>query len=157
MSLRFYLAARYSRLEEMRGYATDLAQLGLGTAELAWLSGTHEWDGSQQPGEELARAQRFALDDLADLAKAQVVVVFTEEPGAGGRNRGGRHVEYGLALANALARPKRQHVVIVGPAENVFHTLPMIPRFATWQDAVAHLIEVQAAASSAAIRARLIQ
>lgn len=148
--MKFYLAARYSRREEMARNALELAELGLGTTECAWLSGDHEWDGSQEPGEQLARAQQFALDDLRDLMAADIVVVFTEQPASGGRNRGGRHVEYGLALAG------RKHVLIVGPAENVFHTLPFVPRYADWPGAVAHIVTVVEKARSAAIRKRLV-
>lgn len=146
-----YLAGRYSRREELRGYAADLAQLGLGEVRAAWLSGEHEWDGSQATGEELAVAQQFAIDDVRDIGRAQVVIVFTEAPGAGGRNRGGRHVEYGIALA------AKKHVVIVGPAENVFHSLPNVPRFAEWQGAVAHLSQLRERQQSEAIRSRLLQ
>jgi hypothetical protein len=149
--VRVYLAARYSRRAEMQQYAADLAQLGLGHVEAAWLTGDHEWDGSQSTLEELAVAQLLALDDVRDIARAQVVIVFTEEPGATGRNRGGRHVEYGMALA------AEKHVVIVGPAENVFHSLPNVPRFATWQDAVAHLTLVAEKTRQAALRSRLLQ
>jgi hypothetical protein len=164
----------------MQGYAADLAQLGLGTVDAAWLRGDHDWDGSQ--GGLLEVAQRFALDDVRDLAAAQVVIVFSEEPSQdkvraailaeledvdtihtnaeavadrvaaiAGRNRGGRHVEYGMALAS------KKYVVIVGPAENVFHSLPQVPRYATWTDAVAHLLELRERSEAAAIRARILQ
>ena len=43
-------------------------------------------------------AQPFALEDYADVSAADIVVSFTEAPGSGAA-RGGRHVEFGLALA----------------------------------------------------------
>lgn len=128
-----YLAGRYSRREELIGYGQELAVAGIGRVEARWLTEDHDWDGSQQPGGELEAAQRFATDDVEDLAASHAVVVFTEEPAPGGRNRGGRHVEYGLAIG------LRKHVIVVGPAENVFHTLPSVPRFAEWEQAKAHL------------------
>lgn len=46
-----------------------------------------------------------------------VYLVFTEPANPGGRNRGGRHVEYGIALALS------KDIVVVGEPENVFHNL----------------------------------
>lgn len=152
---RAYLAARYSRRDEMRGYAEQLADLGLATVEAAWLSGEHDWGGSTSTPEELAAAQRYALDDMRDLARAHLVLVFTEGPDPAGRNRGGRHVEYGLALAGHLSRPATKYVLVVGPAENVFHTLPQVPRVADWTGALAYLAQLRADMDSAAVRRRL--
>lgn len=144
--MRVYLAGRYSRREELRGYAQALAQSGVGTADIAWLREEHDWDGTE--GEEgLAQAQRFAIDDMQDLASAHAVVVWSEAPG--GCRRGGRHVEYGVALGMG------KHVVVVGPLENVFYSLPSVPRFLTWDGALAHLAvwkaEVERAARVATI------
>lgn len=147
---RIYLAARYSRRAELQGYAGQIDELGLGYVKAAWLSEDHDWDGSQSTVPEVEAAQRFALDDLADLIAADLIVVFTEQPGSGGRNRGGRHVEYGAALA------LKKWVVIVGPAENVFHTLPQAARFADWTGALAHIVAVKDAVEQAAIRRRLM-
>lgn len=178
---RAYLAARYSRRDELRGYAEQLRELGLADVEARWLVGTHDWAGDAGSPEALAAAQKFADDDLDDLQRAHLVVVFTEEPAAErlrgyvagaledyvpghtsdealadevaarfGRDRGGRHVELGVAIGMG------KHVVIVGPAENVFCTHPVVVRYATWADALAHLVRWKDAVEQQSIRNRLV-
>lgn len=187
MAWKAYLAARYSRRDEMREYAEVLEGLNLATVECAWIAGDHDWSGEADTPEALAAAQQYAIDDLRDLARAQVVIVFTEEPvleplrerlsaelveamrsaihpeqvadrilAGVGRNRGGRHVEYGLALASHLSVPQTKYVVICGPAENVFHTLPQVPRFATFLEVVAHLTAVREQGEQAKVRSQLV-
>jgi hypothetical protein len=57
---------------------------------------------------------------------ADAVIIFTEIPNATPAT-GGRHVEFGLALAQG------KRVIVVGPRENVFHyLLPDSQIFATW-------------------------
>ena len=122
---RVYLASRYSRHVEMQGYADDLRAAGF-TVEVEWIKGEHrmadasdDFDGS---------GARFALDDWRDLAAADTVISFT---GSGGR--GGRHVEFGMAIAWG------KRCLIVGPRENVFHWLPEVEQFDTWPEALAVL------------------
>jgi len=45
------------------------------------------------------------------------VITFTETPRSS-NSRGGRHVEFGIALG------MRKRAVVIGPRENVFHCLP---------------------------------
>ena len=134
-----YLAARYSRLEELQGYADDLRAIGH-RVEARWLLGDHqihegvdlvEADSISVPLE----GRPFALDDYVDVFKADMLIAFSEEPRAGGASRGGRHVEFGLALAWL------KQVMVVGPRENVFHTLPSVHHFWHWSEALAVLRE----------------
>ncbi len=60
---------------------------------------------------------------------ADAVIIFTEIPNTI-LATGGRHVEFGLALAQG------KRVIIVGPRENVFHyLLPDSQVFVTWNKA----------------------
>lgn len=127
-----YLAGRYSRRAELQGYAEALAASDVGRVQARWLTEDHEWDGNE---DQLALARRLAWDDLRDLEAADLVIVFTEAPAPGGRNRGGRHVEYGMALNVWLRGLVRLY--IVGPAENVFHSL--VPRYDRWDELLAKL------------------
>ena len=73
----------------------------------------------------------IARQDCEDLIAADAVVTFTEIPNTI-LATGGRHVEFGLALAQG------KRVIIVGPRENVFHyLLPGSQIFATWNKAFA--------------------
>ena len=127
-----YLAARYSRLEELQGYADDLRAIGH-RVEARWLLGDHQIHEGADKVEAATMSvpiegRVFAEDDVLDVASADMLIAFSEEPRAGGASRGGRHVEFGLALA------WRKKVIVVGPRENVFHTLPGVKHFWSWDD-----------------------
>jgi nucleoside 2-deoxyribosyltransferase len=113
--MKIYLASRYSRREELAGYAKRLEETGHHVVTARWLQGLHEADERTAA---IELRQRFAYEDLADLDEADVLVAFTEEPYKIA-TRGGRHVELGYALA------KGKLVVIVGPVENVFCSLAL--------------------------------
>ena len=125
--MKVYLAARFSRLPELLGYAADLEQAGIEVTS-RWLRGGHEWVGT--PDEEIpveAKA-RFATEDLEDMLNADTVVCFTESPRSGPA-RGGRHVEYGYALACGM------DILVVGHRENVFYCLPDVDFAPDWESA----------------------
>lgn len=123
--MRVYLASRFGRRLELLDHARELERVGI-TVTSRWIRGEHEAEGDDLR-DRRALARRYALEDLADLELADVVISFTEEPGVGGRARGGRHVEFGYAYA----RGKR--LAIVGPLENVFHALLGVMRFPDWE------------------------
>ena len=142
--MKIYLAARYSRREELAAYRTELQALGH-TVQARWLNGEHQLADNGAPigenGEKLVEGDhggnspeacalrtRFALDDWEDVNAAELVISFTEPPRSKA-NRGGRHVEYGIALAN------KARVIVVGHRENIFHWLPVVEFCATWDEA----------------------
>ena len=125
--MKIYLAARYSRHAEMQQYATDLEALGH-TVTSRWIHGSHQVpdDGLRAEASPELR-QRFAQEDWSDLEAADVVISFTEPPRAS-NSRGGRHVEFGAALAFGKV------CVVIGPFENIFHCLEQVEVFGTWQE-----------------------
>lgn len=139
MTLKVYLAARYSRHPEMQAYATVLREAG-DEITSRWINGSHQVLDGQLIGTELeasvesgnhgtvSQRMRFATEDWNDLTSADIVINFTEQPRSA-NSRGGRHVEFGAALALGL------RCIIVGPRENVFHCLPEVEQFDTWSDA----------------------
>ena len=126
---RYYLSARYGRRQEIQAYAEKLEQTIPGARAVS------RWHS--QPGiaaedaltpAELTlhpdQGQGYAAQDLDDLEAAQVLVEFSGSDG-----QGGRHVEYGYALA------KGKRLVLVGPRDNVFSCLPQaewFPSFTAW-------------------------
>lgn len=102
-----YIAARYDRRRDMQLIVPLLEAVGIGV-QATWLDGSHE--GFTDP----AILAACASWDLADVALCDLLVFFSEHPDVGFTS-GGRHVELGYALG----RGKR--VVVIGPAENVFH------------------------------------
>lgn len=143
--MNVYLAARYSRREELCVYREWLHAAGA-TVTSRWLDGDHQVtdgqllgaadaeiiEGDSQHEEAVRLRERFAREDWEDLKKADVVVAFTEPPRSSA-SRGGRHVEFGAALAWGI------RCLVVGPRENVFHCLNVVDVFETWQDVSAVL------------------
>lgn len=147
--MRIYLAARYSRREELCIYRDQLRAIGH-DVQARWLDGKHQLsdkgvpigdggealvegvdDGSTQVQNAELRA-KFACDDWEDVTGAEVVVSFTEPPRSNA-SRGGRHVEFGIALA------RESRVIVVGYRENIFHWLPQVEFFDTWEAARAQI------------------
>jgi nucleoside 2-deoxyribosyltransferase len=126
--MNVYLASRFPRSDELREYRRQLESHGIHVTS-RWLQGGHEWvqDGQEQTVP-LDEAARFGQEDLEDIDDADVVVCFTEEPRSAA-SRGGRHVEFGYALAT------NKRIVIVGPRENVFYCLdwPTIVQTDKWR------------------------
>lgn len=127
MTNRIYLAARYSRNDEMRGVRDVLTALGYEVTS-RWIDqhgGQLESDYTpdvlnQQP----ERCALLGLHDVEDLATADTVISFTSADGGG---KGGRHVEHGLALGLG------KRVIVCGPRENIFHTIPQIEHYPSWR------------------------
>jgi hypothetical protein len=74
-------------------------------------------------------AEPWAQRGLEDVLKANCVIWFAPS----GR-RGGSHVEFGMGLALFL------RTIVVGKVENVFHSLPQVERYDTFEDLVAKLL-----------------
>ena len=134
--MKIYLAARYSRRAELLEYAGELREAGHEVTS-TWLQGEHQLANRYNTAGAVEAAtdtvpmvaRPFALADYADVWAADIVVSFTEAPRSGA-SRGGRHVEFGLALA------WNKTVLVVGPRENVFHTLPQVAQFDSWGEAM---------------------
>ena len=130
--MKIYLSARYSRRKELCRYREDLQRLGHEVTS-RWLNGNHQIDDAGLSIEAKAEErQRFASEDFADTIAADMTITFTEPPRTT-NSRGGRHVEFGIAMG------RMQRVWVVGPAENVFHCHEDIRRFDDWQTALASL------------------
>ena len=144
---RIYLAARYSRRLELRGYRDQLEKCGH-TVNGRWLDGAHQIDRYGLPigdhgealvegGDEHRAAElrlKLAIDHFREVVSSEILVAFTEPPaGSGGRNRGGRHVELGIALGRGMK------VWVVGCRENLFTWLDGVQFFPTWDEAFERL------------------
>lgn len=132
-STTIYLAARYSRNEEMRRYRDILEQEFGFSVTSRWIDQHgNQLEESMGPSEiaaNLTGAAAFAAKDIEDVRAAQILIHFTTgEPGG----KGGRHTEMGIALALG------KHITIIGPRENVFQAIPH-EQFDTWDDFYAFL------------------
>lgn len=127
--MKIYLAARYSRNPEMREVASYLKARGHQITS-RWINGSHEIGDVTT---DLERRQ-LALDDWLDLQRSDAMLAYSETPRSTNDSRGGRHVEFGLALAWNIP------IYVVGPRENVFHYLHQIQNFQNTVEA-AHALE----------------
>ena len=126
--MKIYLAAQFSRKEEMCGYADALRAIGHEVTS-RWL-GQHD----ELPYEELTAAgcKRCAEHDVTDVKASDCVISFMEPVGIPNTSRGGRHVEFGLALA------LEKRLYLVGTPENVFHWYDGVIYFPVWEDCLIH-------------------
>ena len=113
-----YLAARFSKQEQLREYRDLFVKKGI-LVTSTWLD-QDVVTNLGGPGEKHELNTRFAIQDLVDVRLADGLVFFSEPELA---RRGGRHVEYGYALA--LGKP----IYVVGGKENIFHYTPGIRHF----------------------------
>ena len=125
--MKVYLSAQFPRANEMCLYAVALATRSPGQFTV-----TSTWHTVPAPGDaDLTddERQRMAHLDIDDLERADVLVIFGDDPGAYGGS-GGKFVELGYALGIGLP------VVWVGPCAGVFPWHRDVIRCDTWADAV---------------------
>jgi len=106
MVVKVYLAAAYSRAAEMRHVRNKLEAVGFQVVS-RWID-VELFEGKED--------KICASSDCRDLRSADYLLFFSDGPQATGK--GGRHVEFGIAWA--LGVP----VLVIGPKENIFHSLP---------------------------------
>lgn len=140
---RVYIAARFSRRHECNQLAHVLQARGC-VITSRWVK---PGDASVLPTGISAQAadserQRFASEDVSDVHDANWTISLMEEPRS--NTRGGRHIEFGYALARG------QRLTIIGSRETVFHHLPYVEQFDTVGEFIASLPASVAAAPSPA-------
>ena len=126
--MKVYLASRYSDRLTMIAWRETLRRLG---AEVTsrWINGGHEIERDAQGDED---RRRFAEEDMEDVRAADVVIVHSPREFFR-TGRGGRHVEFGYALALG------KRIILVGERENVFHWrvgVEVVPDFTAMLDAL---------------------
>lgn len=129
--MKVYLAAPYSMKDTLAVHAEELRSRGIQVTS-SWLNEPYKSTISPQdlPPEE---NQSYALQDVNDVVAANILVFYTDPTKT--IVRAGRHVEFGMALAcGRMGRPFP--IFVVGKEhENIFHYMPQVYHFETW-DAV---------------------
>lgn len=125
--MKIYIAAPYPMREQAAAWGRTLQADGhIITAEWLWVD-----EDVKTP-----EAQRsYAIKDLAHVDAADAVLLMTGYRGERAYT-GGRHVEYGYALAKGKA------LVVCGGLESVFHHLDGVvnaPTFDAARDALAQM------------------
>lgn len=115
--MKIYLASRYARREELCYYRKLLEAAGHEVTS-RWLDSTPLEEQELSEGIE-SKIRHFLSEDISDIKFSDLVVCFTEYP-SDSYSRGGRHVEFGLALAWG------KRLAVVGPLENLFYYHPNV-------------------------------
>ena len=123
--MKFYLAARFERREELKKYVRDLENAGHTNAS-SWIFTETQSEDLKNPGEFYPEYRRCAERDLEDIEKSDMLIFFCEDLESCWP-RGGRHVELGYALG------KNKTIFLIGYYENIFHTLAALMSFPTWE------------------------
>jgi len=132
--MKVYLAAQYARREELKAHADALQKIGIEITShwvhetAAFVSGGPTGTANNSPEHVGEMAER----DLADINRANILVLFTNGPETK-IVRGAHHFEAGYAYGQGI------EVITVGPRDNVFHYLPCVKNYPTWEDAYAKL------------------
>ena len=99
--------------------------------EIAGHTCTARWIDGNEEGMTLAAAAQRDLDDI-DAVDAVISKIL---PAGAMFTSGGRHVEFGYAVA------RNKILIVVGPdAENIFHNLPTVVRVDTIDHALLWLV-----------------
>lgn len=120
--MKIYIAARFSKRPECNELAHALQAQGH-TITSRWVKPDSDHvlpTGLSAQAADKER-ERFAVEDLEDVQACELLVSLQEEPR--NNSRGGRHVEFGLAIG------LDKRVACIGPRETVFHHLPGVEHF----------------------------
>jgi nucleoside 2-deoxyribosyltransferase len=128
--MRVYLAAGFSRKNEIAEKSQELENLGIK------VTSTWPWEAAA-PNSTLAEVGhdylvKNARKDLNEILAADAVILFTQDPLIP-FCRGGRMHEAGFAMGCGKT------LLVCGPRENIFHYLPEVNVFATWEELKATL------------------
>lgn len=130
--MRIYIAARFSRRPEANALARQLIARGHEiTSRWVKPEADHVLETGLSAQAADAERKRFAEEDVADCLAAECMISLMEEPR--NNSRGGRHVEFGIAVARG------QRLIIIGPRETVFHHLPEVEHHSTVEAMLAAL------------------
>jgi len=111
--MKLYLAARFSRMQEMGGVVAEQITKRGHTITAQWITGKEDANGMTR--------RQAAVMDTSDVREADVLLFFAEPRGSANVG-GGRHWEFGYAYA--LGKP----CIVIGDSEQVFCDLPNVVR-----------------------------
>lgn len=125
--MKVYIAAQYARKREVRQYSLILRDHGHAVVQ-TWHLEPHEANVTlAQCGDELL--VQYSERDLGELRTCDILIFFAEDQHSQ-PPRGGRHVEFGYALAHD------KRILVVGERENMFHYLPDVEVYPSFSAAI---------------------
>jgi hypothetical protein len=121
--MKIYLAAPFTAQDTMRGVRDVLTSIGHEVTS-QWLDFVGDGIPVSEINDHPEQSMGHAITDVGDIARSDMFVEFTQY---GSSTTGGHHVELGIALA------MQKRVIVVGPRENIFQTLPEVEWFDGWR------------------------
>jgi nucleoside 2-deoxyribosyltransferase len=135
--MKIYLANFFSKKDQVAVYAKELIALGhIVTSRWFNEAVPHTVTLDQLP---YKYHEETAIADLEDMRTADVLILFTGNEHdyttipAGSLARGGRHFESGFFYSLGKA------IILCGQRENIFHYLPDVRQFDTWEQTKEYL------------------
>jgi hypothetical protein len=114
---KIYIACSYKQIERARKFRAAIERIPGCYVISRWLNGPSDLPLDALSAQELEHISRT---DLEDVSRADIVVVLAEgKPQTSG---GGRHVEFGYALASGIP------IYWIGPVEHPFVTAAGVKR-----------------------------
>ncbi len=126
--LKVYLAAPYLMKDEIQARAEELRASGI-VVTSSWLTEPHA-PSTQMADITPEQHRTYAIQDMKDVRAADILVFWTDPTKT--IIRAGRHVEFGVALGIGLTR--KIPIFVVGTEyENIFHYMPQVTHFDSWE------------------------
>ena len=122
--MKVYIASRFERKDEMKSLSKILPGFGI-HVQSRWLDETIS-PTSQLSDITPVYAKEQAGYDLEDIDSVDTLLFFADPVPL--TVRGGKHVEFGYALA------KGKRIIVVGGNDNIFHYLDNIVHYLTVED-----------------------
>jgi nucleoside 2-deoxyribosyltransferase len=130
--VKFYLAAGFSRKDEIAGKTRQLQSLKIG------VTSTWPWEDAAPHSTLDSVGDEYLIlngrKDLGEIKAADGVILFTQDP-TKPFVRGGRMHEFGYAQGLG------KRLIVCGPRENIFHYLPEVEVVATWEELLKKLAQ----------------
>jgi nucleoside 2-deoxyribosyltransferase len=128
--MNFYLAAGFSRKDEIAQKSIALKEVGIG------VTSTWPWEDAAPKSTLAEVGDKYLLKhgskDIKEIEAADGVILFTQDP-LKPFVRGGRMHEFGYAHG------KGKRLIVCGPRENIFHYLPNVEVFETFDELITAL------------------
>jgi hypothetical protein len=136
-TLNIYVAGWFGAKDRLRVVRDRLEAAKVGRVIGTWLdeeTGAPESPGLTTVGGGITpdQCREYAIRDLGEVRFSDLLIIDTQDVNP----RGGREVEFGIALAFGVA------VWVVGPKRNVFHYLAQ-GHFETWDEAINELVVME--------------
>lgn len=128
--MKVYIAAPYSMKELIKERAAELRAGGV-IVTSTWIDEPHK-PSTQMQDLTHEEHQGYAVQDVKDVMAADILVLHTDPTKSIVRQ--GRTAEMGIFIGRRACEKRGLPIFVVGEEfENIFHHLPQVTHFASWE------------------------